>query len=173
MKFNLFNKKVKPDLLFFIVGFLLFPLVVLTIVFTIFNQQNDLPVSSPISGISVDIQEVPSNSEGIVDVQNEVGQTSSTNTIRTGHSAEGLQKSIETQQNIESSGIWQATQYSKGDIERKTYVVQLGDTLWQIANAYYGDGSNWIKILENNKESIGYLPNGEQALIIPGQVLNL
>ncbi len=68
---------------------------------------------------------------------------------------------------------WFANDYEEGDIEGKTYTVTEGDTLWEIAEAVYGSGFEWNRILEANKDSIGFLPNGTQALIIPGQVLDL
>lgn len=68
---------------------------------------------------------------------------------------------------------WVATDYQKGDIKGPTHTVKSGDTLWEIAEAVYGNGAQWHQILEANKSSIGFLPNGSQALIVPGQVLIL
>ncbi|MFZ2664430.1 MAG: LysM peptidoglycan-binding domain-containing protein [Patescibacteria group bacterium] len=68
---------------------------------------------------------------------------------------------------------WIATDYKEGDIKKPTHIVKTGDTLWEISEAVYGNGSQWTKILDANKSSIGFLPNGSQALIIPGQVLTL
>jgi len=68
---------------------------------------------------------------------------------------------------------WVATDYQEGDISGNTYVVKSGDTLWEIAEARYGNGANWTQILSENASEIGYLPNGQQALIVPGQTLVL
>ncbi len=68
---------------------------------------------------------------------------------------------------------WVANDYEEGDIEGKTYTVVEGDTLWEIAEAVYGSGFEWGQILDANSDSISYLPNGSQALIVPGQVLEL
>ncbi len=68
---------------------------------------------------------------------------------------------------------WVANDYKEGDIKGDEHEVIAGDTLWEIAEAVYGNGAEWTKILEANKDSIGFLPNGSQALIIPGQVLAL
>jgi nucleoid-associated protein YgaU len=68
---------------------------------------------------------------------------------------------------------WGATDYEKGDIAGDTYTVKAGDTLWEIAEAAYGNGLEWAKVLEANQDEIGFLPGGQQALIIPGQVLTL
>lgn len=48
----------------------------------------------------------------------------------------------------------------------KTYVVKSGDTLWAIAKAYYGNGVEYPKIFNANKNIISN-PN----LIYPGQKL--
>ena len=48
----------------------------------------------------------------------------------------------------------------------KTYTVQKGDCLWNIAKKYYGNGSKYTVIAEANKDKIKS-PN----LIHPGQVL--
>lgn len=68
---------------------------------------------------------------------------------------------------------WVANDYKEGDIKGKTYTVVEGDTLWEIAEAVYGSGFEWGRILDANSDSISYLPNGSQALIVPGQVLEL
>jgi len=68
---------------------------------------------------------------------------------------------------------WVATDYKQGDIQGASYTVKSGDTLWEIAEGAYGDGTQWTKILEANKSDVGFLINGQQALIIPGQVLVL
>ncbi len=67
---------------------------------------------------------------------------------------------------------WKPRNHEKGDVkEGTTYTVQAGDTLWEIAEGAYGNGALWTKILEANKASIGFLPNGQQALIQVGQTL--
>lgn len=48
----------------------------------------------------------------------------------------------------------------------QTYTVVSGDTLWAIAQSYYGDGSLWPRIYDANKNIVSN-PN----LIFPGQVL--
>ncbi len=68
---------------------------------------------------------------------------------------------------------WVATDYKQGDIKNGTYIVKSGDTLWEIAEAVYGNGNQWHKILDANSGSIGFLANGSQALIITGQTLNI
>ena len=71
------------------------------------------------------------------------------------------------------AGIWTARDLVPNTISGDSYTVQSGDTLWEIAEARYGSGFDWGKILEANKDKVGFLPNGSQALIVPGQVLNL
>jgi len=53
-----------------------------------------------------------------------------------------------------------------------SHVVQRGDTLYKLAEKYYGDGSLWKEIHKANRKSI---PNPDrlelgQRLVIPGQV---
>jgi len=87
--------------------------------------------------------------------------------------AKAIEKSDANKNLMEELGKWVATNYAPEDINTKTYEVQKGDTLWEISEAYYGTGHDWHKILELNKDEVGFLPNGSQALIIPGQVLVL
>ncbi|MCG2686423.1 LysM peptidoglycan-binding domain-containing protein [Candidatus Parcubacteria bacterium] len=68
---------------------------------------------------------------------------------------------------------WQATDYQEGEISGDEYTVQWGDTLWEIAEARYGSGFEWGRVLEANQDNVGFLPNGSQALIVPGQILVL
>lgn len=51
--------------------------------------------------------------------------------------------------------------------ENKTHTVQSGDTLWGIAKKYYGNGSQYTKIVSANPDIKN--PN----LIYPGQVLSI
>jgi nucleoid-associated protein YgaU len=68
---------------------------------------------------------------------------------------------------------WVATDYEQGDISGSSYVVKSGDTLWEIAEARYGNGAEWTKILDANSSDVGFLPSGQQSLIVPGQTLVL
>jgi LysM repeat protein len=57
--------------------------------------------------------------------------------------------------------------------EGTTYVTQSGDTLWDIARHFYGDGSRWHEIyaVPQNREAIGDDPRHIYAgkhLVIPG-----
>lgn len=70
-------------------------------------------------------------------------------------------------------GTWMPRDIAADTISAEDYTVQAGDTLWEIAEGRYGTGFDWHKILEANKDSVGFLPNGSQALIEIGQVLNL
>lgn len=50
----------------------------------------------------------------------------------------------------------------------QTYTVESGDSLWAIAERFYGDGSQWSRIFEANRD---HLDNPD--LIQPGQVLRI
>ncbi|KXK07661.1 MAG: LysM peptidoglycan-binding domain-containing protein [Candidatus Dojkabacteria bacterium] len=84
-----------------------------------------------------------------------------------------LLKAEKTQLLISEFGYWFATDYLEGDINPGIYEVSTGDTLWEIAEAAYGDGALWTLILDANSADIGFLANGSQALIVPGQLLNI
>jgi nucleoid-associated protein YgaU len=71
------------------------------------------------------------------------------------------------------AGVWTARDLAPNTISGDSYTVQSGDTLWEIAEARYGSGFEWGRILEANKDKIGFLPNGSQALIEVGQTMVL
>ena len=50
------------------------------------------------------------------------------------------------------------------------YKVKAGDTLWDIAEHFYGDGFQWTKIRDANPSKTGTLPNGSN-LIMTGQII--
>jgi nucleoid-associated protein YgaU len=67
--------------------------------------------------------------------------------------------------------IWVANSYNQGEIQAGNYTVKSGDTLWELAEGVYGNGADWVKILDANSNSVDFLEGGQQALIFPGQVL--
>ncbi|MCH5186836.1 MAG: LysM peptidoglycan-binding domain-containing protein [Oscillospiraceae bacterium] len=68
-----------------------------------------------------------------------------------------------------------------GERQKPTlYTVQEGDTLWEIAQNYYGDGERWSEIYANNKyilETAAIAAGNRDAfgglMIIPGTVIEL
>lgn len=52
--------------------------------------------------------------------------------------------------------------------EERTYVVQKGDTLWAIAERFYGEGREWRRIYEANEDRIE-----DPDLIQPGWELTI
>lgn len=50
---------------------------------------------------------------------------------------------------------------------QQTYTVQSGDTLWAIAERYYGDGNQYMKIASANSIANPDLINPGQVLVIP------
>lgn len=129
-------------------------------------EPESFPISLSVVPIMGRITEVAVSTE-----RKEVNTSKST--LPTGHALWGMEKSLENQKRIKESEIWTATDYKAEDISGSTYTVQLGDTLWEIAEGHYGNGLKWQTILNLNSDKIGFLPNGEQALIFPGQILIL
>lgn len=93
--------------------------------------------------------------------------------VKEGSAAEEKAAAEYNMGNTVNESTWVANDYNQGDIKGDTYTVTEGDTLWEIAEAVYGNGAEWTKILATNSSSVGFLPNGQQALIMPGQTLVL
>jgi len=68
-----------------------------------------------------------------------------------------------------SSSVAQASTNTRSVVQPNTYTVVSGDSLWKIAQKFYGAGSRWGEIYDANKATIGGNPN----LILPGMVLNI
>ncbi|MEK7595533.1 MAG: LysM peptidoglycan-binding domain-containing protein [Patescibacteria group bacterium] len=134
-------------------------IVVITLTFLTYRYFNQ-PEQPEITG--------GSTSESTTDVKKEAPtETKPTNTDK---KVNGGVLSASTQQ---GSNTWLANDYKQGDVKEASYKVRSGDTLWELAEAKYGDGGQWVKIRDANKGSIGFLPNGSQALIEIGQILVL
>ena len=72
---------------------------------------------------------------------------------------------VEGVEKVDVSGVQvQEDQPKKVEI----YEIQKGDTLWAIAQKFYGDGSKYTKIFEDNKEVIK-----DPDKIYPGQKIRI
>ncbi len=125
--------------------------------------------------VDEDDAEDAEDKEDTTDGETEEGKTSSDTTARvdTSSTATSRAKSAETLAIINRTGRWRATNYVYKDIAPGSYEVKLGDTLWELSEAAYGDGNLWRTILDKNSTQVGFLPDGSQALIIPGQFLTI
>lgn len=56
--------------------------------------------------------------------------------------------------------------------QTQLYTVVSGDTLWSIAENFYGSGFEWYRIRDANKSKIGTLPGGRPK-VEPGTVLTI
>ncbi|HVY67913.1 MAG TPA: putative Ig domain-containing protein, partial [Patescibacteria group bacterium] len=65
----------------------------------------------------------------------------------------------------------QASQQVAGTETQGSYTVKKGDTLWNIAKKYYGDGRQWRKILEANPNCLSR--PGDTRTLKVGFVLNI
>lgn len=54
------------------------------------------------------------------------------------------------------------------DIDVQYYEIEKGDSLWKIADKFYGDGNKYTQIFEENKEVIK-----DPDLIFPGQKIRI
>lgn len=160
------------------IGIVFIVLGILLIVFSFLRPESYF-VSTPISlPVSLPVTVTPSSvttgriTPEAVSTQREE-KPKSNDILINGLSASGYLKSQQNQKTILETGKWEATDYYANEVLVEKYTVQLGDTLWEIAEGFFGNGIRWREILENNSTIIGFLPNGEQALIYPGQILTL
>lgn len=134
------------------------------------DNQNEETVGDINDGIQTDdTDESKDEDESVSGDQDE--KDPSVKTQEVSENAESARTASQTKS--ERIGKWVATNYKSGDIKSGLYEVEKGDTLWEIAEAVYGSGLEWHKILDANSSTIGFLSNGSQALIIPGQVLTI
>lgn len=111
--------------------------------------------------------------EAAIEEMEEAGEAGEIEEAAPGEEIAETEEPEEKEEPKEVVGVWTANNYNPGDINGGSYTVKGGDTLWEIAEARYGSGFDWTKILEANKDSVGFLPNGQQSLIHPGQTLVL
>ena len=88
--------------------------------------------------------------------------------LRSGHEPGGSRKdraliTIGVSQ-VDTSGL----QVQKPEAEAQMYTVQKGDTLWKIAEKFYGNGSKYPEIVKANTP-----PVKNPDLIQPGWVLRI
>ena len=70
--------------------------------------------------------------------------------------------------NVRSGSSSTAPQAGQAASQGQTYTVKSGDTLWAIAEQFYGEGSRWTVIHEANR---GLISNPD--MIQPGWVLTI
>jgi len=154
----------KNDTLAFIIG----GIFILGLVFATYNYFRDQSTES--------LEEGGENQERRLTLER-LKETLSTNTEDEGEEEEEMTPNIETEEDGEAADVttntWTANNYDEGDISTGEYTVKSGDTLWEIAEAVYGDGTMWTKIRDANSANIDLLPNGQQALIYAGQTLTI
>ncbi len=143
-------------------------------------------IAGGVSTSRADEWENAGDSDGIVmtkpDTVSGSSSTSASSTSSNSNTGSGIaqandantdSQNIQTQTNnvmTVNNGSWRANDYKHGDIKAGSHTVVRGDTLWEIAEAVYGNGADWHKIADAN--NVSYLANGN-PLIIPGQVLNI
>lgn len=63
-------------------------------------------------------------------------------------------------------GTADARRPEKGQAEARTYTVTYGDTLWKVAEKMYGDGADYMRIFDANRNLLE-----DPDRIFPGQEL--
>ncbi|MBI2621700.1 MAG: LysM peptidoglycan-binding domain-containing protein [Candidatus Levybacteria bacterium] len=70
---------------------------------------------------------------------------------------------IQAPSDLDTTNIPQSTT----PISQRTYILKEGESIWDVAVRFYGDGYRYVEIVEANKlENPDYVPPGTQ-LIIP------
>ena len=69
--------------------------------------------------------------------------------------------------NVQSGSSSKATT-PDAEAQGRTYTVRGGDSLWKISEEMYGDGNQWNRIYEANRDQIK-----DPDMIQPGWVLNI
>lgn len=164
----------------------LFVLALVFATYSYFNRSAEpITDTSDTQGVSTTLDEESDEAEDkslaerikdLFNSQNEEGDVNGE--AATTSSEEEMKEETDTEEKMDSStdspfAYWVANDYQEGDVTGNSYVVKSGDTLWEIAEAKYGNGADWTKILEANSSDIGYLAGGEHALITVGQTLVL
>lgn len=77
-------------------------------------------------------------------------------------------KNLKTTGTTTSGQVYSSSSRSVQSAQSGTYTVKKGDTLSKIAKQYYGDGSQYMKIFNANKDKLS-----DPNLIYVGQVLKI
>jgi nucleoid-associated protein YgaU len=110
------------------------------------------------------------------------GKKEGENTVEEGAVQSADQDSMDKGEDVDSEGsavdgvfdyndsVWVANDLTPNSLKGETHSVQQGDTLWEIAEAYYGNGADWTKIAQAN--SVSYNMQGN-PLIYAGTTITI
>lgn len=70
--------------------------------------------------------------------------------------------------NVQSGSSSTAPAPEEIEDQSREYTVERGDSLWKIAERYYGDGNQWRRIYEANEDQID-----DPDVIHPGQTFTI
>jgi len=80
-----------------------------------------------------------------------------------------IEKNISASSTVRDSNDTSKTSIENQEVDLgKKYVIQKGDTLWDLAEKYYGSGFEYPKIIEKNPGKTFLFKNGNQGLIYEG-----
>ncbi|MRI84105.1 MAG: peptidoglycan-binding protein LysM [Nitratiruptor sp.] len=114
---------------------------------------------------------IEEDNPGVENLQVEIDDEGKVSLSGEAKDTDALQKAVLMAGNVEGvsqvdpSGV--VVQEEK-EVKVEIYEIQKGDTLWAIAEKFYGDGNKWKKIYEDNKEVIK-----DPDLIYPGQKIRI
>jgi nucleoid-associated protein YgaU len=116
------------------------------------------------AGLDIEDLSIEIDDEGNVSVYGTAAdERTHSKAIKLLENAEGVE-SVDDQMEIYSEEEGEEEYDEDGGVhaDSNVHVVQYGDTLWGIAEKYYGDGSKYMKIFEANRhlwKAYGYDPN--------------
>jgi len=80
-----------------------------------------------------------------------------------------IEKNISSSKTVRDSNEYSShLEKEPSKIFEKKYVIQKGDTLWDLAEKNYGSGFDYPKIIENNPGKTFLFEDGRQGLIYEG-----
>jgi len=75
---------------------------------------------------------------------------------------------VQTRDSVNSQRVLNSVVTPTPSPEKDTYVMQEGESLWDVSVRFYGDGFSYVKIVEANKNVItnpDYVPPGTEIII--------
>ncbi len=117
-------------------------------------------------------EHIEEDNPGVEDLEVKMDENGTVSLSGKASSKEAMEKAvlmagnIEGVQKVDASNLEAPAEESSQKVEY--YTIQKGDTLWKIAEKFYGNGAKYTKIVEDNKEVIK-----DPDKIFPGQKIRI